>query len=77
MSGAVGLLPEQLEVRNKDSLIKYIGVLQTELQLIYDRQLLTNSAANENQLDFYGPPTLKSNDEDAHVQRRSEAARHE
>ena len=34
----VGLTKEQLEDRNKDSLIKYIGVLQGELQLIYSSE---------------------------------------
>jgi hypothetical protein len=34
-----GLTKNQLEVRNKDSLIKYIGALQTELAALYERRL--------------------------------------
>jgi hypothetical protein len=57
---SIGLTKEELEARNNDSLIKYIGVLQTELTLIYSGELPRPSAAIEKGLDFSGPDTLKS-----------------
>lgn len=57
---SIGLTKEELETRNNDSLIKYIGVLQTELSLIYSGELPRSSLAIEKRLDSSGPDTLKS-----------------
>lgn len=56
----IGLTPEEMEDRNKDSLIKYIGVIQNELKMIYDTQFPSRRAVNEDRLDFDGEDTLKS-----------------
>jgi len=57
---SIGLTKEELETRNNDSLIKYIGVLQTELSMIYDGELPRSDVAIEKELDFSCPDTLKS-----------------
>jgi len=57
---SIGLTKEELETRNNDSLIKYIGVLQTELGLIYSGELPRSSVAIEKELDSSGMDTLKS-----------------
>lgn len=61
---SIGLTREELESRNNDSLIKYIGVLQNELKLIYDTQFPSRRAATKERLDFVGPDTLKCSDEE-------------
>lgn len=57
---SIGLTRKELEARNNESLIKYIGVLQTELQMIYEGQFPRQSLAIENKLDLSCPDTLKS-----------------
>lgn len=57
---SIGLTLSELEDRNNDSLIKYIGVLQTELQMIYDGELPRSSLAVTKELDSSCPDTLKS-----------------
>lgn len=56
----IGLTREELESRNNDSLIKYIGVLQSELTFIYETQFPRQEVANKKELDFSCPGTLKS-----------------
>lgn len=57
---SIGLTTEELEERDKDSLIKYIGALQTELRLIYERQFPPSMVAVKKDLDFSNTDTLKS-----------------
>lgn len=56
----IGLSRDELEKRNNDSLIKYIGVLQTELQMIYDGELPPQDRAVKKELDSSCRDTLKS-----------------
>jgi len=57
---SIGLTPEELKNRNNDSLIKYIGVLQTELRLHYERRFPERDMAIEKELDSRPPDALKS-----------------
>lgn len=57
---SIGLTKAELEDRNNDSLIRYIGCLQTELKMIYDTQFPSRRAVAEDRLDFDAPDTLKS-----------------
>jgi hypothetical protein len=56
---SIGLTKEELEKRNNDSLIKYIGCLQTELQMIYDGKLPLEDQAIKKELDLSCPDALK------------------
>ena len=56
----IGLTKAELEERNNDSLIKYIGVLQAELAMHYDSELPAANQEIKKGLDFSGPDTLKS-----------------
>ena len=58
---SIGLTKEELESRNNDSLIKYIGCLQTELQMIYDGKLPRQDQAVTKKLDLSCGSALKSN----------------
>jgi hypothetical protein len=57
---SIGLTKQEMETRNKESLIKYIGVLQTELQMIYEQRLPAQNEEIVEGLDFSCPDTLKS-----------------
>lgn len=57
---SIGLTKAELEERNNDSLIKYIGCLQTELQMIYDGELPRQDKAIKKELDLSCPDALKS-----------------
>lgn len=57
---SIGLTKAELETRNNDSLIKYIGCLQTELQMIYDGEFPRLDRGVENKLDSSCQSTLKS-----------------
>ena len=56
---SIGLTKEELESRNNDSLIKYIGCLQTELQMIYDGELPRQDQAVKKELDLSRRSALK------------------
>ena len=56
----IGVTKKELETRSNDSLIKYIGVLQTELQMLYNGQLSPSDLAIKKGLDLSCPDTLKS-----------------
>lgn len=78
MKAAVGLPLESLAGRNESSLIKYIGVLQGELQMIYEAGLRPRSAVVPSALDDDQSLTLKLNgNEDSHLHRRASTARDE
>jgi len=51
------LTKQELEARNKDSLIKYVGCLQAELRLLYEKKVL----------DKRSEPALNSNDENRNL----------
>ena len=56
----IGLTKRELEARNNDSLIKYIGVLQTELQLHYEMGFQPQGEEIKKELDSSCSDTLKS-----------------
>ena len=58
---AVGLTREELENRNKSSIIKYVGCLQTELCMIYEAGLLRSDPEVKEELDLEDQSALKSN----------------
>lgn len=67
----IGLTSDELDRRNKDSLIRYIGALQSELAMVYETGLLSSSSAINTGLDSNSPSTLKSKDYENEIATRS------
>ena len=60
---SIGLTKQELEARNNDSLIKYIGCLQTELEMIYAGELPRSEQGVQNKLASSDQMTLNSRHE--------------